>query len=435
MLPATTVPSTGRIVKVVIVGAPKTGKSSLMRSYDYLDFDPSYSPTTTGDFTAKTVEIGSVEISYQIWDVGGSGLLGRSFLRGTNGMILVADLTSKASFKSLDSTYENVKRLIGFADDSFPCVVVVNKLDLVVGSNNSASMRQLSLDSVQKWATTRRGEKDSPIQIFEVSAKDRTNVTQMFESMLRMALKNPGRILPPELENISTEYSYNHGGENWVQEQYVSPLSANGVRSSLPGTRTVTGTGGEAESDDISTPYGNNHGGENWVQDKYISPYGGSPTATGNVSRGEENKEREKNQDQQFRLQQAKIDEISPKSITESDTESKPQSSRNFDSYEEECSVAKPERSEAESDPYDENDDEQAIAKVVIAGAASVGKTFILKRFVNDDKGLKNRKYEPTVGADLKIVDMPVKDRTLTLQIWDTSGNPKMLSMGRSIYR
>jgi GTPase SAR1 family protein len=30
---------------------------------------------------------------------------------------------------------------------------------------------------------------------------------------------------------------------------------------------------------------------------------------------------------------------------------------------------------------------------------------------------------------------MAVKDRSLTLQIWDISGNPKMFSIGRSIYK
>ena len=104
-------------------------------------------------------------------------------------------------------------------------------------------------------------------------------------------------------------------------------------------------------------------------------------------------------------------------------------------SEEETASVRKGRGEGDEDDGFDENEDEQAIAKVVIAGAASVGKTFILKRFVGDDRDHNAHHYEPTIGADLRIVDMPVKDRTLTLQIWDTSGNPKMLAMGRSIYR
>jgi GTPase SAR1 family protein len=39
-------------------------------------------------------------------------------------------------------------------------------------------------------------------------------------------------------------------------------------------------------------------------------------------------------------------------------------------------------------------------------GAEAVGKSFILTRFVGDDKDHNKQKYEPTVGADLRIAGM-----------------------------
>jgi Ras-related protein Rab-7A len=39
------------------------------------------------------------------------------------------------------------------------------------------------------------------------------------------------------------------------------------------------------------------------------------------------------------------------------------------------------------------------------------------------------------MGADLRIVEVPVREITLTLNIWDTSGDPKMVGMGRQIYK
>jgi Ras-related protein Rab-7A len=77
-------------------------------------------------------------------------------------------------------------------------------------------------------------------------------------------------------------------------------------------------------------------------------------------------------------------------------------------------------------------EEEQTTAKVVIAGACSSGKTSILARFVGDDR---DQDYEPTVGADLRIVEVPVRERMLTLHIWDTAGDPKMAGTGRQIYR
>ena len=117
-----------RTMKIVIIGAPKSGKSSLMHSYNDLDFDPAYVPTVRSDFTAKEIEIDNTLISAQIWDFGGSAVTGTSLLRGTQGVLLVADMTSEQSLKVLNGLYENIKKLVGFADDSFPCVVVANNL-------------------------------------------------------------------------------------------------------------------------------------------------------------------------------------------------------------------------------------------------------------------------------------------------------------------
>ena len=38
-------------------------------------------------------------------------------------------------------------------------------------------------------------------------------------------------------------------------------------------------------------------------------------------------------------------------------------------------------------------------------------------------------------GADFRVAEMQVNDVTLTLQIWDTAGDKKMLSIGKSLYK
>ena len=330
-----------RTLKIVIIGAPKSGKSSLMHSYNDLDFDPAYVPTVRSDFTAKEIEIDNTLISAQIWDFGGSAVTGTSLLRGTQGVLLVAEMTSEQSLKVLNGLYENIKKLVGFADDSFPCVVVANKLDLI----NGKIAKEVTLDSLRRWASDRRVGASTPITFFEVSAKDGTNVNQMFESLFRMALSRPAKIgnAVPQSPSSKTALSPVH-----------TPAMGNNL---LVNHKTRPPTPPELKEPDCDDT--------------------GSEGGTGSVRKGNDD----------------------------------------------------------DDDEFEDGEEEQAIAKVVIAGAASVGKTFILKRFVGDDRDHNDSKYEPTIGADLRIVDMPVKDRTLTLQIWDTSGNPKMLAMGRSIYR
>ena len=86
--------------------------------------------------------------------------------------------------------------------------------------------------------------------------------------------------------------------------------------------------------------------------------------------------------------------------------------------------------------PDDESEEEEdiPIAKIVLAGPPNVGKTCMLTRFVSNDLDIPS-KHEPTVGADFRVAEMQVNDVTLTLQIWDTAGDKKMLSIGKSLYK
>ena len=324
---------TNRGLKVIMVGAPKVGKTALLQRYNDLEFDPLYTPTIAGDFTVKTIEIDAIDVKCQIWDLGGSGILGKSFLRGTNGVILVVDVSSKSSMKVLSNVYDRVKMLVGFVDDSFPCVLVANKVDIA----ENIHAREITMADLQLWTQSRRPSGDDPITIFEVSAKDGRNVISMFDMILKLAYNKPGNI-----NNSSTPMKGNpSSGSSVALAPVVEEKSYSNNQFSLNDVNSNSSFMNESNND-----LGHNYGiNENVVED------------------------------------------------------------------------------------------DQAIAKVVLAGAVSVGKTFILTRFVGDDKDNVEGHYEPTVGADLRIVDMPVKDRTLTLQIWDTSGNPKMITIGRSIYK
>jgi GTPase SAR1 family protein len=76
-------------------------------------------------------------------------MMSKSFLRGTHGIILAADLTSAGSMEGLDAMYDRVKALAGFADDLFPCVLIGNKFDLI---QDDASAREITREALEKWA-------------------------------------------------------------------------------------------------------------------------------------------------------------------------------------------------------------------------------------------------------------------------------------------
>ena len=154
------------MMKVLVVGGPETGKTCLLQSFNGGVFDEMYVSTVKSDLVVKELKIGNMDVSAQLWDIGGSSPMGKSFLRGTHAVLLVADLTSCGSMDGLDALYERVRSLAGFADDSFPCALVGNKLDLVVGEHSHH--REVTVDDLRLWAKARRPQNPDSISFYEV---------------------------------------------------------------------------------------------------------------------------------------------------------------------------------------------------------------------------------------------------------------------------
>lgn len=93
------------------------------------------------------------------------------------------------------------------------------------------------------------------------------------------------------------------------------------------------------------------------------------------------------------------------------------------------------------ADPQEEN--EETVINIVLAGAERVGKTSILGRFVGDrdvfasavnsagEMCVVAKAYEPTIGADFRSsTPMEIEGAVFRLHIWDSSGNAKMRNIG-----
>ena len=68
-------------------------------------------------------------------------------------------------------------------------------------------------------------------------------------------------------------------------------------------------------------------------------------------------------------------------------------------------------------------DDNNLLSKIVVIGDANVGKTNIIRRIIGEDF----REMEATIGVEfmyinLKNIDKDDPNKTMSIQIWDTSG-------------
>ena len=101
------------LFKVVLVGDPGVGKSSILRRFVDGKYDLHYCCTIGFDFLTRSIQIGRASVKMQIWDPAGAERFrpfSRSFYRGAMGVMLVYDVTSRVSFRHLDFWISEVKK-------------------------------------------------------------------------------------------------------------------------------------------------------------------------------------------------------------------------------------------------------------------------------------------------------------------------------------
>ena len=62
---------------------------------------------------------------------------------------------------------------------------------------------------------------------------------------------------------------------------------------------------------------------------------------------------------------------------------------------------------------------DKELLKIIVLGAANVGKTSMMKRYISD-KFIAHR--QPTIGADFMTKKLKVEGIDVVLQLWDTAG-------------
>ena len=121
--------TSSEIIKVVLLGETKVGKTSILYRYQEGKFNPDIQPSNTAQFFRKELNLADKgKATLDIWDMAGATkyrFLANIFLKDARAAILVYDLTDENTFKELkEFWYREVKDL------NLLLYVVANKCDL-----------------------------------------------------------------------------------------------------------------------------------------------------------------------------------------------------------------------------------------------------------------------------------------------------------------
>jgi len=80
----------------------------------------------------------------------------------------------------------------------------------------------------------------------------------------------------------------------------------------------------------------------------------------------------------------------------------------------------------------DPNTDYDILAKSIIIGDSSVGKSSLLYRYIDQDW---NPHYVATIGVDFKVMSFERNQKVVKLQLWDTAGQERFRTITHTYYR
>jgi small GTP-binding protein len=154
--------------KVIAIGGTGVGKTSIVQRYFTRDFQQPKQTIGAG-YIKCVVPLVNGPVTLNVWDTAGQERfqsLIPLYLRGADACVLVFDLTDTDPIDSLDKLYNYVQSNL---DSSVFVVVCGNKLDLLVGSEEPAS--------VAAWADSKQ------VLYFTTSALNGQGIDELFRAV------------------------------------------------------------------------------------------------------------------------------------------------------------------------------------------------------------------------------------------------------------
>ncbi len=158
--------------KVLLLGNSEVGKTSMLKRFCDEEYNEDTLSTIGIDAKKKFINHKDRKIQLDIWDTAGQERflsITKNTYKGSDGIILIYDLTSKKTFYSINNWINGIKEAID-----------INKIGIVLVGNKSDcnDKRQVNFEEGDNLA------KEKGFPFFETSVKENINVNQVFIAIL-----------------------------------------------------------------------------------------------------------------------------------------------------------------------------------------------------------------------------------------------------------
>ncbi|KAH3764152.1 GTPase Rab1/YPT1, small G protein superfamily [Pelomyxa schiedti] len=184
-----------KALKLIIIGDANVGKTSLVARFTDDTFSITPNAVIGASFKQRTIRVEATTLKLRVWDTAGEErfrALAPSYLRNSDGVIIVFDITTKSSFESIRAWIEECQRETPGAQ----LILIGNKCD-------REENRVVAADTANKLAD------EFHISFMECSAKESTNVDAAFMRLVTEII-HPRSPSPPVSAEPAPPQSNSH---------------------------------------------------------------------------------------------------------------------------------------------------------------------------------------------------------------------------------
>jgi small GTP-binding protein len=174
--------------KFIMIGESSVGKTCMILRYTNNTFTETFLTTVGVDFKAVKTEVDGQVVQLQVWDTAGQEqfrTITKSYFRGTHGIILTFDVTSRLSF---DRTHLWIQSIKEEASEDVSVILVGNKIDL--------DHREVTTEEGVQLA------EEFQVPYIEASAKTGENIALVFETLARKVIERNVGGVPEQTRRI-----------------------------------------------------------------------------------------------------------------------------------------------------------------------------------------------------------------------------------------
>ena len=167
-------------IKIILVGERNVGKTSIINQYITKSFSISMNQTVACDKILKDIKICNKKLILEIWDTAGQEkyrAINKIFMKNSQIVLLVYDITQKESFTELEYWYEMTKEINNSKNTIF--VICANKCDLF----------EQQIISKEEGINFAKNICNNSL-FFEISSKDFESINNLFNKVIIEYLNN-----------------------------------------------------------------------------------------------------------------------------------------------------------------------------------------------------------------------------------------------------